>query len=56
MPEDLRETIKRDEAILADPNASPEEKRVARVDLAISKRLLSKGVEVLGDGEQQAGA
>jgi hypothetical protein len=24
MPEDLRETIKRDEAILADPNASPE--------------------------------
>ncbi|MDM7912767.1 MAG: hypothetical protein QUS09_06690 [Methanotrichaceae archaeon] len=55
MPENLRETVERDEAVLADPDASPEEKRTARVDLAISRRLLSKGVEALEDGGQ-AGA
>jgi len=56
MPEDLRETLRGMRPFLADPNASPEEKRTARVDLAISRRLLSKGVEVLADGGQQAGA
>jgi L-alanine-DL-glutamate epimerase-like enolase superfamily enzyme len=50
MPENLRETIEKDMAIMADPNASPEEKRKAHWDLKISRRLLSKGVEVLEDG------
>ncbi len=54
MPENLRDTIKRDEAILADPNASPEEKRRAYLDRAISRRLLSKGVEVLEDQPEEA--
>jgi len=47
MSEILRETIKKDEAILADPNTSTEEKRNARVDMAISRRLITKGVEEL---------
>ena len=50
MPENLRDTIEKDEAIMADPNASPEEKRKAHWDLKLSRRLLSKGVEVLQDG------
>jgi hypothetical protein len=49
MSENLRETITKDEAILADPNASPEEKRKAHFDLIISRRLLTKGVEELPD-------
>jgi len=49
MPENLRETITKDEAILADPKASPEEKRKAHLDLIISRRLLTKGVEELPD-------
>jgi len=57
MPENLRETIEKDQAILADPNASPEEKRKAHFDLIISRRLLAKGVEVLEDAlEVEAGA
>jgi len=56
MSENLRETIEKNEAILADPNATPEEKRKAHWDLKISRRLLSKGVEVLGDGPEPAGA
>lgn len=55
MPENLRETIKKDEAIMADPKASLEEKRNARVDLAISRRMLAKGVEVLEDGPESEG-
>lgn len=50
MQENLRESIEKDEAIMADPKASPEEKRNAKADLMISRRLLSKGVEVLEDG------
>jgi hypothetical protein len=50
VPEKLRETIKKDEAVLADPNTSPEEKRAAYWDRKLSKRLLAKGVEVLEDG------
>jgi hypothetical protein len=53
MPENLRETIEKDEAIMADPNASPEETRRAHWDLKISQRLLSKGVEVLKDGPDE---
>jgi hypothetical protein len=34
MPEKLREKIKRNEAILADPNAPLEEKRNATVDMS----------------------
>jgi hypothetical protein len=49
MKENLRETIQKDQAILADPNASQEEKRKAHFDLIISRRLLSKGVEELQD-------
>jgi hypothetical protein len=47
MPENLRETITKDEAILADPNASIKEKQEAQMDAVISRRLLKKGVEVL---------
>ena len=49
MTENLRETIQKDEAILADPNASPEVKQYAYIDRAVSRRLLSKGIEVLED-------
>jgi len=49
MAENLRETIGKDRTILADPKASPEEKRKAHFDLIISERLLSKGVEALHD-------
>ena len=54
MPENLREKIKRDEAILADPNASLDEKRTATVDMAIARRFIAKGVEKLPD-EESAG-
>jgi hypothetical protein len=50
MSENLIESVEKDMAIMADPNASPEEKRKAHWDLKISRRLLSKGVEVLEDG------
>jgi len=50
MPENIRETIKKDETILANPKATMEEKRAARMDLAISRRLIAKGVELLEDG------
>ena len=50
MSENLRETIEKDQAILADPNAPPEEKQKAHWDLKMSRRLLAKGVEVLEDG------
>ena len=49
MTENLRDTIEKDRAILADPGASKEEKRKAHSDLVISKRLLGKGVEELPD-------
>ena len=49
MPEILRGTIQKDRAIIDDPNASPEDKRNAQVDMAISRRLIAKGVEVLQD-------
>lgn len=49
MTENLRETIEKDQAILSDPKASPEEKRKAHFDLIISRRLLAKGVEELAD-------
>lgn len=52
MPENLRESIQKDEATMADPNASPKEKREAHFDRIISRRLLSKGVEVLEDGPE----
>jgi hypothetical protein len=56
MVENLRETIEKDQAILSDPDASMEEKRKANFDLIISRRLLSKGVEVLEDApEVEAG-
>jgi hypothetical protein len=51
MPEKLREKIKRNEAILADPNASLEEKRNATVDMAIARRFIAKGIEELPDEE-----
>jgi len=54
MAENLSETIEKDQAILADPDASMEEKRTAHFDLIISRRLLSKGVEELS--EEEAGA
>lgn len=47
MTENLRETIQKDEAILADPRASTEEKQRAAIDMSISRRLISKGVEEL---------
>jgi len=50
MTENLRETIEKNEAILADPNATMEERRFARMDLAVSRRLIAKGVELLEDG------
>jgi hypothetical protein len=49
MPENLRETIEKAEAILADPNAPPEEKQYAYIDRAISRRLVNRGVDVLQD-------
>ncbi len=49
MPEILRETVEKDMAILADPNVSDTDRFRARIDLAISRRLLSKGVEILED-------
>jgi hypothetical protein len=55
MPENLRETIEKDTAILADPNASLEEKRQAYFDRIISRRLLAKGVEILEDGPASEG-
>ena len=51
MPGNIREKIKRDEAILADPNASLEEKRNAVVDMAIARRFIAKGFEELPDEE-----
>jgi hypothetical protein len=51
MPENLKEIIKRAEAILADPNASIEEKRNATVDMAIARRFIAKGIEELPDEE-----
>ena len=50
MSENLIDSVEKDMAIMADPDASPEEKRKAHWDLKISRRLLSKGVEVLEDG------
>jgi len=50
MPENLRETIERDQAVIADPNASLKEKQAAHMDLIISRRLLTKGVRILEDG------
>lgn len=50
MTENLRETIEKDMAIMADPNATMEERRFARMDLAASRRLIAKGVELLEDG------
>lgn len=49
MSENLRDTIEKNEAIMADPTASIKEKRKARIDMSISRRLLAKGVEVLED-------
>jgi hypothetical protein len=49
MPENLRETIAKDEAILADPKASTKKKRFACIDMCFSRRLIKKGVEVLED-------
>ena len=56
MPENLRDTIEKDMAIMADPNASPEEKRKAHFDFKISRRLLAKGVEELPDQEEEIAA
>ena len=56
MPEILRDTIEKDAAILADPNASPEEKRKAHWDMKISRRLMAKGVEELPDQEEEIAA
>ncbi len=53
MPENLRDTIEKDMAIMADPDASPEQKRAAYWDMKISRRLLSKGVEELPDPDQE---
>ena len=53
MPENLRETIEKDQAILTDPNATLKEKRDAYFDRIISRRLLSKGVEELPDQEDE---
>lgn len=50
MSEILRETIEKNEAILADPNATMEEKRYAKTDLMLSRRLIAKGVTELSDG------
>ena len=49
MPEILRETIEKDMAILANPNVSDSDRLRARIDLAISRRLVVKGVEILED-------
>lgn len=49
MPENLLDTIEKDMATMADPNASPEEKRRAHFDFKISRRLLAKGVVELPD-------
>jgi len=49
MTEILRDTIQKDEATLADPIASPEQKQYAYLDRAISRRLVSKGIETLED-------
>jgi len=53
MPENLRETIEKDQAILTDPNATLKEKRDAYFDRIISRRLLSQGVEELPDQEDE---
>lgn len=53
MPENLLDTIEKNMAIMADPNASPEEKRKAHLDLKISRRLLAKGVVELPDQEEE---
>ena len=50
MLENLRETIEKDEAIMNDPTATPEQKRRAHWDQKLSRRLLAKGAEVLEDG------
>lgn len=47
MAENLIETVEKDKAVLADPDASMEEKRYARMDLAVSRRLIAKGVNEL---------
>jgi len=49
MSENLRDTVEKDEAILADPTASLSDKQYAYIDGIISRRLLAKGVEVLED-------
>lgn len=56
MPENLRDTIEKDMAIMADPNASPEQKRAAHWDMKISRRLLAKGVVELPDQEEETTA
>ena len=53
MPENLLDTIEKDMATMADPNASPEEKRKAHFDFKISRRLLAKGVVELPDPDQE---
>lgn len=55
MPENLRETIEKAKAIMNDPTATLEQKRAAHWDLKISRRFLSKGVEVLEDGPEGEG-
>jgi len=45
--ENLRETVEKDTAILADPQASDVEKETAYFDRAISRRLIAKGIDEL---------
>lgn len=56
MPENLLDTIEKDMATMADPDASPEEKRRAHLDFKISRRLLAKGVVELPDQEEEIAA
>ena len=51
MSENLIDSVEKDMAVLADPNASMEEKRYAKTDLMLSRRLIAKGVTELSDGE-----
>ncbi len=50
MSENLIDSVEKDMAVLADPNASMEEKRYAKTDLMLSRRLIAKGVTELSDG------
>jgi hypothetical protein len=49
MAEYLPDTVKNCLAILGNPDATTDDKLGARINLATSRRLISKGVKVLDD-------